>query len=117
MQRKGFPICPYYAIRAQLRQPALKAGGADETDSGVAGPQRHLHHSEHLCASGRTLQAAERRDDVRDAGIAGGIAGEQVVMTARGGSVLAFGGKILASRRGKGKKIAAAKKMAAGQKH
>ncbi len=37
MQRKGFPICPYYAIRAHLRNPRSYQRGDAKTLSGILG--------------------------------------------------------------------------------
>ena len=52
LQRKGFPICPYYAIRAYLRVIAFEERRLYEGDSGVAWTQQFLHDRKYLCASG-----------------------------------------------------------------
>ena len=48
MRRKGFPICPYYAIRAHLRDPgpAKRRGHQDRLQ--YAGPLRRKVHPSHL---------------------------------------------------------------------
>lgn len=76
---KGFPTCPYYAIRALLCRPAAETEGADETDPGMARTQRHLDHGEHLRPSGFAVETTQRRHDGKGAGTAGGTAAKQVV--------------------------------------
>ena len=64
---------------ALLRQPAVEAGCAHETNSGMAGPQRHLHHGEHLRPPGFSVETVERRHNGKGPGTARGTAGKPVV--------------------------------------
>ena len=44
MQRKGFPICPYYAIRAYVRNRSLaKRGRYQDGERDAGPPQRRVH--------------------------------------------------------------------------
>src|SRR5699024_6151877 len=66
-----------------LRQPAAETRRAHEADPGMAGPQRYLHHGQHLRPSGFPVQAAERRHDGAGAAAAGEWNGKTVVKRRR----------------------------------
>ena len=46
--RKGFPICPYYAIRAHGGN-LVSVTGYTETGAGVLGTRGYKHHGECVC--------------------------------------------------------------------
>lgn len=66
LRHKGFPICPYYAIRAHLCQPAVEQRRSDEADPDLAGPQHLLYHCRHLRPPGLLRPGAVCGDDGRD---------------------------------------------------
>ena len=47
---------------SQLRKPSAQARRSHETDSGMAGSQRHFHHRQHLRPPGCPVQTAQRRN-------------------------------------------------------
>ena len=63
---RGFPICPYYAIRAHLCQFASEQWHPHETDPDMVRPQHFLNHRRHLCPSGFLCPGAVRSGNERD---------------------------------------------------
>lgn len=48
LRRKGFPICPYYAIRAHLHKQSPVQWGRSEGRAGTAGALGRQYYDEHL---------------------------------------------------------------------
>lgn len=69
----------FHDLRHSCASLLLKQGGADEADPGMAGPQRHLHHGQHLRPPGFPVQAVECRHDGVSPAAAGRTARKPVV--------------------------------------